>query len=147
MLSGVDGLMRAKRDLEHGDSRKARDRLKGLLATVPHNREVRALLAEAYRQDNQWPEAGRWGYLDGLAATNEERAAFERHCAFGWRPRITESRLRWLLRVDDLTLVADDAGRALLTDLPHRRHPAQSDAPLTAVARLLMAWRARWTYR
>lgn len=131
----VDGLARAKRDLEAGDARKARDRLKGLVITYPHDQEVRALLAEAYRRDRQWPEAGRWGYLVGPAATAEERSAFERHSAFGWHTRMTESRLRRLLRVDDLAAISDDAGRAILVDLPHRRNPDRSDGPFTAVAR------------
>jgi len=123
MLSGVDGLGRAKLDLERGDVRKARDRLKGLLAMYPHNQDVRSLLAEAYRRDRQWPAAGRWGYLIGPAATDEKRAAFEEHCAFGWYSRITEGRLRRLLRVDDLSAVADETGRALLRDLPNKRNP------------------------
>jgi hypothetical protein len=139
----VDGLTRAKWDLEQGNVRKARDRLKGLVATYPHDREVRALLAEAYRRDRQWPEAGRWGYLIGPAATDEERAAFEGHCAFGWRTRITEARLRRLLRADDLAQVADETGLALLADLPHRRNPERSDGPLTAIARLIAIWRAK----
>jgi hypothetical protein len=133
----VDGLTRAKLDLERGDARKARDRLKGLVITYPHNQEVRALLAEAYRRDRQWPEAGRWGYLMGSGATDRERAAFESHCAFGWDTRITESRLRRLLRVDDLAAIADDTGRAILLDLPHRRDPGRSDGPFTAIARCL----------
>ena len=139
----MEGLARAKWDLEQGAVRKARGRLKGLVVTYPHDREVRALLAEAYRRDRQWPEAGRWGYLIGPAATDEERAAFERHCAFGWHTRITEARLRRLLRVDDLAGVADEAGLALLADLPHRRNPERTDGPLTAIARLFAIWRAK----
>ena len=142
ILGSVDGLNRAKRDLEQGDVRKARDRLKGLVATYPHNQEVRALLAEAYRRDRQWPEAGRWGYLVGPAATDKERSMFERHCAFGWHTRITESRLRRLLHVDDLAAIADASGRELLADLPHRRNPRRTDGPFTAVARLFAALRA-----
>lgn len=147
MLSTVDGLGRAKLDLERGDVRKARDRLMGLLATHPHNREVRTLLAEAYRRDRQWPEAGRWGYLIGPAATDKERAAFEEHCAFGWDSRITEGRLRRLLRVDDLFAVADETGRALLRDLPNKRNPRRGDGPLAAIGRYLASGWSRWARR
>ena len=48
ILLNVDGLERAKADLERGDVRKARDRLKGLVSTYPQNQEVRQLLADAY---------------------------------------------------------------------------------------------------
>lgn len=141
----MDGLTRAKLDLEQGDARKARDRLKGLVTTYPHNKEIRALLAEAYRRDRQWPEAGRWGYLDGPAATDEERSAFERHCAFGWSKRIKESRLRRLLRVDDLAVIADDTGRALLADLPNRRNPnrQESQGLLATLIRDFAVWLAK----
>ena len=143
----MDGLTKAKQDLEVGNVRKARDRLKGLVQAYPHEQELRCLLAEAYRRDRQWPEAGRWGYLIGPAATDEERRAFERHCAFGWYPRITEARLRRLLRVDDLGSIADETGRALLGQLPYKRHPDRSDGPFTAVARWLAKWRVKWVRR
>ena len=80
----MDGLRRAKADLERGDVRRARGRLKGLIVTYPEDQGVRRLLAEAYRRDRQWPEAGKWGYLIGPAATDRERRAFEKHSAFGW---------------------------------------------------------------
>lgn len=146
----MDGLTRAKRDLEDGNVRKARDRLKGLVVTYPHDVEVRGLLAEAYRQDRQdrqWPEAGRWGYLVGPAATAEERSAFEKHCAFGWYTRMTKSRLRRLLRVDDLKLVADEAGLGLLAELPHKRNPDRSDGPFTAIGRRLAFVRSKLSQR
>jgi len=147
MICSVDGLERAKSDLEHGDARKARDRLKGLVSTYPINQDVRRLLAEAYRRDRQWPEAGRWGYLIGSAATDAERRAFEKHSAFGWNRRITEGRLRRLLRVDDLAAVADETGRAVLRDLPHKRHPLRKDGPLTGFRRCLASLRSRQVWR
>ena len=67
------GLKRAKADLERGDARQARERLKSLLVTSPHDLQIRSLLAEAYRRDRHFPEAGRWGYLIGPAATERER--------------------------------------------------------------------------
>jgi hypothetical protein len=143
----VDGLGRAKADLEHGRARKARDRLKGLVVTYPHNQEVRSLLAEAYRRDRQWPEAGRWGYLIGPAATEWERRAFEKHSTFGWYARITEARLRRLLQVDDLAAVADETGRTLLRDLPYKHNPLRRDGPLAAISRFLATHRSRQTWR
>lgn len=143
----MDGLGRARADLERGDARKARDRLKGLLATYPHDQEVRSLLAEAYRRDRQWSEAGRWGYLIGPAAADRERRMFEQHCAFGSSARITEGRLRYLLRVDDLAAVADQTGRALLRELPAKRSPARKDGPLAAIGRLLAMQRSRLVWR
>jgi uncharacterized protein DUF6584 len=143
----VDGLGPAKADLERGDARKARDRLKGLVATYPYDLEVRSLLAEAYRRDRQWPEAGRWGYLVGPAATEWERRAFEKHSAFGWRTRITEARLRRLLQVDDLAAVADERGRILLRELPNKRNPLRSDGPLSAISRFLASLRSRKIWR
>ncbi|MFL6098583.1 MAG: DUF6584 family protein [Actinomycetales bacterium] len=143
----MEGLRRAKADLEDGAARKARERLKGLVVTYPHDREIRGLLAEAYRRDRQWPEAGRWGYLIGPAATELERRAFEKHSAFGCSPRITEARLRRLLQTDDLATVADESGRALLCDLPRKRNPRRPDRPLAAVGRYVATWRARQVWR
>ncbi len=147
MICSVNGLQRAKADLEHGDVRKARDRLKGLVASYPHNHELRSLLAGAYRRDRQWPEAGRWGYLIGSAATDAERRAFETHSAFGWNRTITEARLRRLLRVDDLAAVADETGRAVLQDLPHKRNPLRKDGPLTGFRRYLASLRSKQVWR
>lgn len=138
---------RAEADLERGDVRKARDRLKGLVVTYPQDRRVRNLLAEAYRRDRQWPEAGRWGCLIGTAATDAERRAFEQHSAFGWNRRITEARLRHLLRVDDLAAVADETGRAILLDLPHKRNPLRRDGSITGFRRHLASLRSKQVWR
>ncbi|GGB66505.1 DUF6584 family protein [Knoellia flava] len=143
----MTGLERARADLARGDARKARDRLKGLVATFPDSVEIRGLLAEAYRRDRQFPEAGRWGYLVGDAATDAERRAFERHAGFGWRGRITESRLRRLLRTDELAVIADDDGRGMLRTLPSRRHPDRPDGLGAALARAVATLRAALTWR
>ncbi|WP_426561333.1 DUF6584 family protein [Angustibacter sp. McL0619] len=143
----MDGLARTVNDLERGDVRKARDRLKGLLVTYPQSREVRTLLAEAYRRDRQWPEAGRWGYLIGLAATDRERRAFEWHSAYGRRTRITEARLRWLLQIDDLAAIADDSGRRLLRDLPRKRDRDRREGPFAALSRGAAIFRSKRTWR
>lgn len=138
----VKGLERAAADLAGGDVRKARDRLKGLLGTYPYSHEVRRLLADAYRRDGHPSEAGRWGHLVGPHASDLERAAFERTC-WTWHSRITESRLRHLLRCDDLALIADPAGRDLLAALPLMRPSARRDGLLGALARRFAAARAR----
>jgi hypothetical protein len=143
----MNGLGRARSDLEHGRVHKARERLKGLVGTYPHDLEVRTLLAEAYRRDRQWPEAGRWGYLVGPAATERERRAFEKHSAFGWSPRVTEARLRKLLQVDDLAAITDETGRALLRVLPRKRNPIRGDGPLQAITRFVAIQRSRLTWR
>lgn len=147
ILFRMDGLGRAKADLERGDARKARDRLKGLVVTYPHNLEVRILLAEAYRRDRQWPEAGRWGYLIGPAASEWERRAFEEHSAFGWSARITERRLRHLLRVGDLAAIADETGRALLRDIPSKHSPYRREGPWVALGRLFATRKSRMVWR
>ncbi len=138
----MKGLERAQADLASGDVRKARDRLKGLLRTYPYSHEVRGLLADAYRRDGHPSEAGRWGYLVGPHATDLERAGFERHY-FGWYSRIPESRLRRLLRCDDLALITDEAGRKVLADLPRKRPSARKDGLLGALGRLFATLRAR----
>ncbi|WP_146843700.1 DUF6584 family protein [Cellulomonas composti] len=143
----MKGIERAEGDLSRGDVRKARDRLKGLLSSYPHDLEVRRLLAEAYRRDRQFPEAGRWGYLVGPDASDRERDAFERHCAFGHSTRITEARLRALLRCDYLGAIADEVGRDVLRDLPNKRGPERIDGPVRAAIRRVAALRARLAYR
>ena len=50
-----------------------------------------------------------------------------------------------LLRVDDLAVIADDTGRALLADLPHRRNPNRPDSKglLAALIRDFAVWLAK----
>lgn len=133
-------------DLEHGDPRKARERLKSWLAAFPEDREARRLLAQSYRADGQPTEAGRWGYLVGPDATDEERAAFEAHCAFGWDSRITESRLRHLLRCAELTSIADADGLAALAVLPEKKNPRRADGVLDRLERWVSKRRAQKRY-
>jgi hypothetical protein len=143
----VDGLERAKADLARGDARKARDRLKGLVGAYPDSLEVRQLLAEACRRDRQPAQAGRWGYLYGPHASDREREAFERHNSFVGYPRVTEARLRRILRTDDLSAIADDSGRALLRELPTKHPLTRADGPLEALSRRLAVFRARRAWR
>ncbi len=142
----MTGLDRAKDDVARGEVRKARDRLKGLVGTYPRDVELRAMLANAYRLDRQFPEAGRWGYLIGPHASQKERTAFERH-AFAGYARVSEARLARLLRAEDLAAITDEAGRALLRALPARRVSPRRDRPLERVSRAIAVYRARRRWR
>ncbi len=103
---------------------------------------MRGLKRARTEADGQPTEAGRWGYLIGSAATDEERLAFERHCALGTADRITESRLRHLLRCSDLTAVADEQGRAILASLPSKKPRHRREALGAGVARWFAGLRA-----
>ncbi|NCT92692.1 hypothetical protein GXB85_17295 [Cellulomonas sp. APG4] len=139
----MDGIERARADLARGDARQARDRLKALVVAYPRSLEIRQLLAEAYRRDGQPAEAGRWGYLVAAHASDAERATFERHNSWTRCSRMTEKRLRHLLRSEDLASIADEAGRRLLADLPHKRPSGRVDGPLEALRRWSATLRAR----
>jgi hypothetical protein len=75
--------------------------------------ELRATLASAYPLDRQSPEVGRWGYPIGPHASQEERTAFGAH-AFAGYLRVSEARLARLVRAEDLAVITDESGRALL---------------------------------
>ena len=143
----MEGLQRAEKDLARGDARKARDRLRGLVATYPQDIELRGLLARAYRLDGQPSEAGRWGYLIGPHASDEERSAFEHHNAFASSTRVTEARLRRLLRSNDLGTIADETGRQLLRALPLKRPLGCRQGPLESLTRRVAILRARRRWR
>ena len=135
-------------DLDAGDARKARERLKSLVVTYPGSVEVRGLLAEAYRLDRHFPEAGRWGYLIEAHASDREREAFERHNAFAsYYSRVTEARLCRLLRCDDLASIADGRGREILRLLPRKRSGSRRDGPFEALGRRLAVRRAQLRWR
>ncbi|WP_425411775.1 DUF6584 family protein [Nocardioides aequoreus] len=135
-------MQRAREDLVRGEARAARDRLRSLVDLRPDDLEVRALLAQAYRQDRQWPEAGRWGYLVESAASPREREMFEKHASRGHR-RLTEARLRHLLRTPRLAEIADNSGRALLRGLPARTY-AHSRGGLVIWTRCRVAAALAW---
>lgn len=142
----MKGLDRAKEDFARGDVRKARDRLKGLVGTYPRDLELRAMLATAYRLDRQFPEAGRWGYLIDTHASEKERTAFEEH-AFAGYSRVSEARLARLLRAEDLAVIADESGRALLRALPGKRLSPRRDGPFERLSRAIAIRRARRRWR
>ncbi|MEO5609865.1 MAG: DUF6584 family protein [Ornithinibacter sp.] len=93
------GVVRARMDLDAGDTASARHRLKGYLVDRPTDLEARRLLAQAYRMDGQLDAAGLWGYLEADAAAAEERAAFESSCLHRRGPRwvatSTVEALKW----------------------------------------------------
>ncbi|MEU4107269.1 DUF6584 family protein [Streptomyces sp. NPDC027717] len=91
-MSLRDTLARVDEDLAAGRVPVARQRLRGLVSSFPHDPALRRRLAEVYRLYGEPAEAGRWMYLeeDRDAA---ETAAFEaryrttprRLAALGWR--------------------------------------------------------------
>jgi hypothetical protein len=103
-------LSRARADLDRGDRRLARLRLRSFLVNRPTCREARRLLAELYRLDGHVDEAGRWGYLDETAATDAERVAFEHGCRHrrgaGWTSTSILKALRWPIDVPARTAYA-----------------------------------------
>jgi len=69
-------LARVDADLRAGHIPMARQRLRGLVASVPTDLEARRCLAAVYRLYGEPAEAGRWGCLDA-ACDPLELAAFE----------------------------------------------------------------------
>ncbi|MFJ3640126.1 DUF6584 family protein [Streptomyces sp. NPDC090108] len=76
---------RAEADLAAGRIPVARQRLRGLVSSFPHDLTLRRRLAEVYRLYGDAAEAGRWMYLEE-DRNAEETAAFEaRYGSPGWR--------------------------------------------------------------
>lgn len=69
-------LARADADLTAGRVPVARQRLRGLVSSFPHDLTLRRRLAEVYRLYGDAAEAGRWMYLEEDRNT-EETTAFE----------------------------------------------------------------------
>lgn len=69
-------LARVDADLAAGRIPAARQRLRGLVSSFPHDLTLRLRLAEAYRLYGESAEAGRWTYLDRNRDA-AETAAFE----------------------------------------------------------------------
>jgi hypothetical protein len=87
------------------------------------------------------PRHGGRGYV-----TETVRALLDLAFGFGFRTRITESRLRRLLRTDDLAEVSDSTGRALLRRLPRVRPAGHRDGPATSLARTVATLGAWWRW-
>ncbi|MFH9491958.1 DUF6584 family protein [Streptomyces halstedii] len=78
-------LVRVDADLAAGRVPVARQRLRGLISSFPHDLPLRRRLAEVYRLYGDAAEAGRWMYLEE-DRNAEETAAFEtRYGSPGWR--------------------------------------------------------------
>lgn len=78
-----DVLARVQHDLANGRTHLAIQRLRTVLASEPHDLELRRTLASIYRRTGNPAEAGRWDYLtDEVRA--EEVAAFERANPSPW---------------------------------------------------------------
>ncbi|MFE3635428.1 DUF6584 family protein [Streptomyces sp. NPDC059168] len=69
-------LARVEADLEAGRVPVARQRLRGLVSSFPHDLAPRRRLAEVYRLYGDAAEAGRWTYLEE-DRNADETAAFE----------------------------------------------------------------------
>ncbi|MFF8639116.1 DUF6584 family protein [Streptomyces pilosus] len=78
-------LARVDADLSVGRVPVARQRLRGLISSFPHDLTLRRRLAEVYRLYGDAAEAGRWMYLEE-DRNADETAAFEaRYGSPGWR--------------------------------------------------------------
>ncbi|MFJ9976284.1 DUF6584 family protein [Streptomyces cyaneofuscatus] len=75
-----DTLARVDADLAAGRIPVARQRLRGLVSSYPHEPAPRRRLAEVYRLYGDPAEAGRWMYLEEDRSP-EETAAFEERYA------------------------------------------------------------------
>ncbi|CAM5718549.1 putative protein OS=Streptomyces microflavus OX=1919 GN=Smic_25450 PE=4 SV=1 [Streptomyces microflavus] len=75
-----DTLARVDADLAAGRIPVARQRLRGLVSSYPHEPAPRRRLAEVYRLYGDAAEAGRWMYLEEDRSP-EETAAFEERYA------------------------------------------------------------------
>ncbi|MGW2894867.1 DUF6584 family protein [Streptomyces sp. NPDC001212] len=84
-----DTLARVDADLAAGRVPVARQRLRGLVSSFPHDLMLRQRLAEVYRLYGEPAEAGRWMYLD------QDRDAAETS-AFEARYRTAPQRMRAL---------------------------------------------------
>lgn len=74
-----DTLARVDADLAAGRIPVARQRLRGLVSSYPHEPEPRRRLAAVYRLYGDAAEAGRWMYLEEDRAPDETAAFEERY--------------------------------------------------------------------
>ncbi|MEX0173170.1 DUF6584 family protein [Streptomyces sp. LMG1-1-1.1] len=84
-MSQQNTLARVDADLAAGRVPMARQRLRGLVSSFPHDLELRRRLAEVYRLYGDAAEAGRWTYLEEDRRADETAAFEERYGSPGWR--------------------------------------------------------------
>jgi hypothetical protein len=105
-----DVLARVAEDLAAGNTQRATQRLRTLVAAVPNDLEVYGRLTEVYRQIGNLAEAGRWGFVTD-DVTDQELSAFEKTHPSPWlRLRM----LRWTANANE---VADDNARERMSAL------------------------------
>ncbi|MET9954344.1 DUF6584 family protein [Streptomyces sp. NPDC006339] len=78
-------LARVDADLAAGRVPVARQRLRGLVSSFPHDLTLRRRLAEVYRLYGDAAEAGRWMYLDEDRDADETLAFEARYGSPAWR--------------------------------------------------------------
>ncbi|GHJ46691.1 hypothetical protein Cs7R123_40330 [Catellatospora sp. TT07R-123] len=83
-MAKADVLARVRADLAAGHTHVAVQRLRTLLAVLPNDLEVRALLTSVYRQTGNPVEAGRWGFLTE-EVRESELAAFAKANPDPWQ--------------------------------------------------------------
>lgn len=85
-------LVQIELDLNQGRTALARQRLRGLVGSLPFRLDLRRRLAEVYRREGDLAQAGRWSYLEP-DRIDHEVAAFER--AYGQDPVQMMKALAW----------------------------------------------------
>lgn len=81
----TETLARVDADLAAGRVPVARQRLRGLVSSFPHDLTIRQRLAEVYRLYGDAAEAGRWMYLEEDRDAGETAAFEARYKSPGWR--------------------------------------------------------------
>ncbi|MCX4661610.1 DUF6584 family protein [Streptomyces uncialis] len=81
----IETLARVDADLAAGRVPVARQRLRGLVSSFPHDLTLRRRLAEVYRLYGDAAEAGRWMYLEEDRDADETAAFEARYGSPGWR--------------------------------------------------------------
>ncbi|MFF8934561.1 DUF6584 family protein [Streptomyces paradoxus] len=120
-------LARVDADLAAGRIPVARQRLRGLVSSFPHDLTLRRRLAEVYRLYGDAAEAGRWMYLEEDRDADETAAFEARYGSPGWRMRA----LAW--RGPETTAATSFAEKQLLAVrtacAEELGHPVDWDAP------------------
>ncbi|MFD0214703.1 DUF6584 family protein [Streptomyces hirsutus] len=127
-------LARVDADLAAGRVPMARQRLRGLVSSLPNDLTLRRRLAEVYRLYGEPAEAGRWMYLEGDRNT-EETSAFEaryrtpqqRMRALAWRG--PESLTHSKFAMEQLTAVRVACSDALGHPVDWDSGPSAPDEP------------------